>query len=61
MKPLYNNLYKETDLGELDVLFKEPLEDEILHTLEQIADVLKKLHRVYFPYEYKRLNAKECR
>lgn len=52
LKPLYNNLYKETDLGELDVLFKEPLDKETIETIESINDVLKKLHKVYFPDEY---------
>lgn len=53
IKPLYCNLYKETEVGELEVIFKEPLTKEILILMKKIAPVFGKLHRAYFECEYR--------
>lgn len=52
LKPLYGNLYAETDMGDYDVLFKEPLDRPIVAILTNVKGVLQKMHQTCFPLEY---------
>jgi len=61
LRPLYHNLYQETDMGDFDALFKEPFDDEMISTLRAIAPVISKLHKVYFGEEYQLIESSDTR
>lgn len=51
-KPLYGNLYTETDLGDYDVLFKEPLDSTVVAILYNVRGTFQRIHQACFPLEY---------
>jgi hypothetical protein len=61
LKPLYNGLYTETDLGEFDLIFKEPFDDETMDILRSMAPTFAKLHKIFFEAEYQQLDVRETR
>jgi hypothetical protein len=61
LKPLYNNLYQETDLGEFDILSKQSVESDVVQIISYIAPVVSRLYKFYFDAEYQKLSPKEIR
>jgi hypothetical protein len=61
IRPLYNNLYRETDIGEFDVHTKEPMDPELVTLLHGNIPVMTKIYRHYFDIEYQKYGAKETR
>ena len=51
-KPLFGNLYSETDLGDFDILFKEPMNSELVNILNNVKGTFSKIHQSYFSHEY---------
>lgn len=58
LKPLYDNLYKETDLGDFDYICKQELDDDVILIMTAISPVFAKLHKFYFDCEYQRYDRK---
>lgn len=52
LKPLYESLCAETEVGDHEKLFKEPLDQVMIDVLNQVRPTLQKIHQVYFPFEY---------
>jgi len=61
LKPLYNNLYTETDLGEFDVISKQAIDTDVIQIISHISPVISKLYRSYFDAEFSKLGSKETR
>ncbi|EAR83293.2 hypothetical protein TTHERM_00992940 (macronuclear) [Tetrahymena thermophila SB210] len=51
--PLYDNIMAETDLGEDEVKFKEPIDEGPLFILKEITPVIQLIYQHYFPFEWK--------
>lgn len=54
LKPLYASIYINTDVGEHDIIFKQPLEKKLLQVLWNAEKVLKNIYKKCFPLEFVR-------
>ncbi|KAL4460259.1 hypothetical protein ABPG74_000010 [Tetrahymena malaccensis] len=51
--PLYDNIMAETDLGEDEIKFKEPIDEGPFFILKEITPVIQLIYQHYFPFEWK--------
>ena len=61
LKPLYCDLYRETEVGEHDIMLQAPLDSETVAIIEEIKPALVKIHQTLFASEYLNIEFKAAK